>query len=78
MARVNVEELDVKRPKGERSCVIYCERGGKPLFLLTNKLQTGGFFLYEFSERGLVKLGKGLSPTELEERFEVKRRMGVE
>lgn len=55
-----------------------CERGGKPLFLITSKPMTNSFFLYEFTGNGLVKLGKGLSPLELEEKFEVKKRMGVE
>ena len=78
MAKAKSERPEVKYPKGEVACVTCCERGGKPLFLITHKPLTGYFFLYEFTGGGLVKLGKGLSPLELEERFEVKERMGVE
>lgn len=72
------ERLEVKYPKGEDVCVTCCERGGKPLFLITTKPLTGNFFLYEFTDNGLKKLGKGVSPLELEEKFDVKRRMGAE
>lgn len=78
MAKAKLEQPEIKYPKGEEVCVTCCERGGKPLFLITNKPMTGYFFLYEFTGDGLVKLGKGLSPLELEEKFEVKKRMGVE
>lgn len=78
MANAKQNEPGVKYPKGEDVCVTCCERGGKPLFLITTKPLTGYFFLYEFTEDGLVKLGKGQSPLELEEKFYVKKRMGVE
>lgn len=78
MAKAKSEQPEVKYPKGEDVCVTCCERGGKPLFLITTKPLTGHFFLYEFTGDGLVKLGKGLSPFELEEKFNVRKRMGVE
>lgn len=78
MEKSKKNEPEVKYPKGEDICVTCCERGGKPLLLITTKPLTGYFFLYEFTEDGLVKLGKGQSPLELEERFNVKKRMGVE
>lgn len=77
MAKAKSEQPEVKYPKGEDVCVTCCERGGKPLFLITTKPLSGYFFLYEFTGDKLIKLGKGSSPLELEERFEVKRRMGV-
>lgn len=72
------KQMEIKYPKGEDVCVTCCERGGKPLFLITTKPLTGIFFLYEFTDNGLKKLGKGVSPLELEEKFGVKRRMGAE
>lgn len=78
MAKAKSEQPEIKYPKGEDVCVTCYERGGvKPLFLITTKPLTGYFFLYEFTADELVKLGKGQSPLELEERFEVKKRMGV-
>lgn len=77
-AKAKPEQPKIKYPKGEEVCVTHCERGGKPLFLITNKHLTGYFSLYEFTEDGLVRLGKGFSPLELEEKFEIKKRMGVE
>lgn len=71
------ESPAVKYPKCEDVCVTCCESGGKPLFLITTKPLTGYFFLYEFTADGLIKLGKGQSPLELEEKFNVRKRMGV-
>ena len=68
----------VKCPKGEDSCVTYYGPDGNPLFRLTTKPSTGHFFLYEFTASGLVRLGKGRSPLELEEKYDVRKRMGVE
>ena len=69
---------EIKYPRGENVCVIYCDCRGKPFFLITTKPITGCFFIYEFKEDGLTRLGKGLSPIELEERFDVRKRMGVD
>lgn len=70
-------EQEVRYPKGEDVCVTCCGANGTPMFLITSKPMTGYYFLYEFTETGLTKLGKGQSPLELEERFQVKKRMGV-
>ena len=71
------KESEVKYPKGENVCVTCCERGGKPMFLITNKPLIDTYFIYEFTGDGLVKLGKGQSPSELEKKFDVKRRIGA-
>ena len=75
---VNSNRPEVKYPKGEDACVTCCDRSGRPLFLITRKPSTGCFFIYEFTEDGLLRLGKGLSPIELEEKFNVRKRMGVD
>ena len=72
------EKPGIKYPKGEDVCVTCCDRGGDPLFLITTKPLTGYFFLYEFTADGLVKRGKGQSPLELEEKYNVRDRMGAE
>ena len=69
---------DVKYPKGEDRCVTCYGPDGKPLFLITAKPSIGCFYIYEFTTSGLVRLGKGKSPIELEEKFDVRKRMGVE
>ena len=71
------EQPEIKYPKGEDVCVTCCERGGKPKFLITHKPLVGIYFIYEFTGDGLVKLGKGQSPSELEKKFDVKRRIGA-
>lgn len=78
MAKPKQNKPEVKYPKGEDTCVTCCDRDGTPLFLITTKPLTGIFFLYEFTKDGLVKLGKGQSQLELEEKFHVKKRMGAE
>lgn len=35
------------------------------------------YFFYEFSGADYIKLGKGSSPLELEERYNVDKRMGI-
>lgn len=67
---------DVKYPKGENICVTCYGKDGNPMFLITEKPMTGYFFLYEFAGDSLTKLGKAQSPLELEEKFDVKKRMG--
>lgn len=78
MPKAKSEKPEAKYPKGEDVCVTCYECGGRPLFLITTKPLTGYFFLYEFTADGLVKLGKGQSPLELEEKFNVRKRMGVD
>lgn len=72
------EQPEIKYPKGEAVCVTCCNKGHEPMFLITQKPLTETFFLYEFTVDGLVKLGKGMSPLELEEKYNVGKRMGVE
>ena len=78
MKKLKQEQPEVKYPKGEDVCVTYCERGGAPKFLITHKPLTGAYFIYEFTGDELVKMGKGQSPTELELKFDIKRRVGAE
>lgn len=78
MAKAKSEQPEIKHPKGEDACVTCCGKDHKPLFLITKKPLMETFFLYEFTRDGLVKLGKGKSPLELEEKFNVRKRMGVD
>ena len=64
--------------KNEELVVSYSKRGGPIVGVMTTN-QTGSlYFFYEFDGKDYKKLGKGQSPFELEEKFEIKKRMGME
>ena len=64
--------------KNERQITEYYERGGtRPVAILTSKEPSNVFFLYERVGDDYVKLGKGNSPLELEERYDIRSRMGM-
>lgn len=64
-------------PRGERRFVLYCGVDGVPLFVLTAKPARDFYYLYQVSNGTLKKLGRDRSPKVLEERFSVRKRMGV-
>lgn len=65
----------LKYPKGECGCVRYVNISGQLMFVLTTKNNTDSYFLYEVTENGLVKLGKGKNPYELEEKFDIRNKL---
>lgn len=64
-----------KLPKGEEICTRYYSLGGKPVFLMSVKALVGIFSLYEITDGAISRLGNGESPIELEEKFNVRKRM---
>lgn len=62
-------------PKGERVWVGYYNRNHELLFIMTSKEARDYYFLYEVVDGKFKKLGRAKSPKELEERFEVGKRM---
>ena len=66
-----------KIPNSEIVCVTCCNNESVPMFLITSKPATKMYYIYEFTKCGLSKLGKGQSPLELEEKFNIRERMGV-
>ena len=64
-------------PKGERVWAGYYNRAHELLFIMTSKATRDYYFLYELIDGKFKKLGRAKSPKELEERFEVNKRMGV-
>lgn len=64
-------------PKGETVWVGYYNRDHELLFIMTSKEARDFYFLYELADGKFKKLGRSKSPKELEERFEVGKRMGV-
>lgn len=64
-------------PKGERIWVGYYSRDHELLFIMTSKESRDYYFLYELIDGKFKKLGRAKSPKELEERFEVDKRVGV-
>jgi hypothetical protein len=63
-------------PKGELVWVSYYNRKNELLFIMTSKGSRETYFLYELLDDGKFKrLGKASSPKDLEEKFEVGKRM---
>lgn len=68
--------MEIKAPKNETGMVLYLNKYHIPVFFLTTKQPRDFYYLYEISEDGkLTKLGKAKSPKELEEKFDVDRKM---
>ena len=62
-------------PKGERVWVGYYTEKHELMFIMTSKEARDYYFLYELVDGKFKKLGKARSPKELEEKFEVDRRL---
>lgn len=63
-------------PKGEHVWVGYYTEKHELMFIVTTKESTRDFYyLYEFVDGKFKKLGKSRSPRELEEKFEVDKKM---
>ena len=68
-----------KYPKGERVWVGYYNANHELLFILTSKESSREYyFLYELADGAFRKLGRARSPLELEEKFDVCKKMGWE
>lgn len=67
-----------KYPKAERVWVSYYGTNHELLFILTSKESSREYyFLYELVDGAFKKLGKGRSPKELEEKYNVRQKTGV-
>lgn len=67
-----------KYPKGERVWVGIYNKGHELMFIITSKESSRDYYyLYELTGGVLKKLGRARSPKELEEKFEVDKRIGV-
>lgn len=62
-------------PKNEIVWVGYYNSKHELLFIMTSKEARDYYFLYELVDGKFNKLGKARSPKELEEKFEIKKRM---
>ncbi len=62
-------------PKGERAWVGYYTQKHELKFVITSKEARDFYFLYEFVDGKLKRLGKARSPKELEEKFDVEKRI---
>lgn len=71
-----MQDVKIQYPKGETVWVIYANRDGAPVCILTSKESRDYYFLYEVLNDGkLKKLGKAKEPPELENKFNVKEKM---
>ena len=64
--------------KNEQEMVGIYKKSGEEVGLITANQQETVFFFYEPYEGGYKKLGKAGSPLELENKFRVRERMGME
>ena len=69
------DHQDPKYPKGERIWVGYYNAEHELCFILTSKESREFYFLYELVDGEFKKLGKARTPKELEDKFEVSKRM---
>lgn len=65
-------------PKGERVLVSIYNKCHELMFIITSKeLSQDYYFLYELVDGSFKKLGRARSPKELEEKFDIDKKMGV-
>ena len=66
----------IKYPKGEKVWVGYYDTQKNLRFIMTSKENNRDFyFLYELVDGQFKKLGKARSPKELEDKFEVSKKL---
>lgn len=65
----------VKYPKGEIVWTGYYNAAGERKFILTSKETRDCYYLYKDTGNGFEKLGKAKEPPELEQRFEVRKKL---
>lgn len=64
-------------PKTERIVVTYWNIKEEKIAVLTQKQMDGRFLLYEVSGKETNRMGKGNSPLALEEKYHIRKRMGI-
>ena len=64
-------------PRTERVVVTYFNTKEEAIAILTLKPTDGSFFLYEISGEDIKRLGKGVNPLVLEEKYHIRKRMGI-
>ncbi len=64
-----------KYPKGERVWVGCYNKAHELKFIITSKEARDFYFLYELVDGEFRKLGRSKSPKELEEKFEVDKKL---
>lgn len=69
--------MGIKVQRGEIVWVTYRSADGVPMFIITSKAARDSYTLYEAAKDGsLTKLGKSDNPDELEDRFDVLKKIG--
>lgn len=66
---------NIKYPKNELVWFHYYNKNHIFMFLSTSNQSRDWYYLYEFVDGKLNKLGKGKSPTELENKFNIEQRL---
>lgn len=71
-------EQNIRLPKGEDISVQYFNRTGDLVGLVTRNRLSGKFSLYFVEGDAIRKLGSDQSPIELETKYKVRERMGID
>lgn len=66
-----MDKSKYKYPRGEHVWTNYINIHGDLMFIVTTKPSSNFYYLYELIDNNFVKLGRGDSPPELENRFNV-------
>lgn len=72
---MNEHLKNITIPRNEKPIVRYQTSAQEIMFRLTQHLLSGEFTLYEVTPLGLIRLGKAKSPTDLEDRFNVYKKL---
>lgn len=76
MSKAKKEQDELIYPRGEIGWTEYFDKNGNIVCLTTSKPARDFYFLYELKDREFVRLGKAVSPLELEKKFDTDKRMG--
>lgn len=70
-----MNKQEYKYPRGEDIWTWYYTISGDLMFIITAKPQRDYYYLYELKDGQFCKLGRSKSPTELENKFDIRTRL---
>lgn len=70
-----MDKSKYKFPKGENVWTYYCNASGELMFIMTAKIQRDYYYLYELNDTSFIKLGRSKSPIDLEQKFDVNKKL---
>lgn len=70
-----MNNINFKCPKNELRWTAYTNIDGEIIFRMTSNLSREIYYLYEFIDNEFKKVGRGRTPIELEEKFNIVARL---